>query len=157
METIKPAPTPGMTLIQKPVSPNTQFRPVPKPTVQEKPSFQVINLFPPIPPKHIEVDTVKPANITKPKKALKLEDTLPVVALGIIVLFVMSRNKLLLYSIVMSSKYNILHFDTVDSVGNYDEPFSGRKNGSGQNVTSLSRFTLMMMTMYLTKIQYILL
>lgn len=40
----------------------------------------------------------------------------------------------------MASKYKILHFDTVDSVGNYDESFAGRKNGSGQNVTSFHTF-----------------
>lgn len=92
METIKPVATPAMTLITKPVLPNTQFRPVAKPTLQEKPNFPVINLFPPVPPKPIEVDTVKPSNITKQKQALKMEDVIPIACLGVIVLFVLSRS-----------------------------------------------------------------
>ncbi len=35
----------------------------------------------------------------------------------------------------MTTKNKILHFDTIDSIGNYDEVFSGRLNGSGQTVT----------------------
>ena len=32
------------------------------------------------------------------------------------------------------TKNKILHFATIDGIGNYDEVFSGRQNGSGQNV-----------------------
>lgn len=84
-------PTPKMTPIEKPTIKNTQFKPVPKPIFQEKPKFPTINLFPPVPPKPVEVDTVKPANALKPK-SLNFEDYLPLVALGVIGLFVMSRN-----------------------------------------------------------------
>ena len=78
-------PTPIMTPIAKPTIKNTKFKPVPKPTLP------TINLFPPSPPKPVEVDTVKPANALKPK-SLKFEEYLPLVALGVIALFVMSRN-----------------------------------------------------------------
>ena len=40
----------------------------------------------------------------------------------------------------MLTKNKILHFDTIDGIGNYDEPFSNRPNGSGQNVTGSHTF-----------------
>jgi len=40
----------------------------------------------------------------------------------------------------MATKNKILHFDTIDSVGNYDTIFSVRQNGSGQNVTGSQTF-----------------
>ena len=36
----------------------------------------------------------------------------------------------------MTTKYKLLHFDTVDGVDNYDSVFSARQNGSGQSVTA---------------------
>lgn len=85
MSQIKPLGVlPVMTPIAKPTIKNTKFKPVPKP-------IATINLFPPSPPKPVEVDTVKPANALKPK-SLNIEDYLPLVALGVIGLFVMSRN-----------------------------------------------------------------
>lgn len=76
--------TPVMTPIAKPTIKNTKFKPVPKP-------IATINLFPPSPPKPVEVETVKPENALKPR-TLKMEDYLPLVALGVIGLFVMSRS-----------------------------------------------------------------
>jgi len=40
----------------------------------------------------------------------------------------------------MPTKNKILHFDTIDGIGNYDEVFSMRQNGSGQNVTGSHTF-----------------
>ena len=36
----------------------------------------------------------------------------------------------------MTTKYKLLHFDTVDGVDNYDSTFLGRLNGSGQSATA---------------------
>jgi len=83
-------PTPVMTQIAKPTIPNTQFKPVSKPIFQEQPKYQTINLFPPIPPKPIEVDNVKPS-ISKPKSP-SIEEYLPLVALGGIAFLILSRN-----------------------------------------------------------------
>ena len=86
MSQIKPLGVlPVMTPIAKPTIKNTKFKPVPKPTLP------TINLFPPSPPKPVEVETVKPSTVLKPR-TLKMEDYLPLVALGVIGLFVMSRN-----------------------------------------------------------------
>ena len=35
----------------------------------------------------------------------------------------------------MSIKQRLINFDTIDGIDNYDNTFSGRQNGSGQNVT----------------------
>jgi hypothetical protein len=40
----------------------------------------------------------------------------------------------------MTSQNKILHFDTIDGVNNYDNIFSGRTGGSGQNVTSFQSY-----------------
>lgn len=136
-------PTPVMTQIAKPTVPNTQFKPVAKPIIQEKPKFPTINLFPPVPPKPVEVEKVKPSNIEKPKPTLKIEEFLPLVALGGIAFFILSRNNennIVIYNSIIPTKNKILHFDTIDGVGNYDATFAGRQNGSGQNVTSTQTF-----------------
>jgi len=77
-------PTPVMTPIEKPTIPNTRFKPVSKPTLP------TINLFPPIPPKPIEVENVK-LSISKPKSP-SIEEYLPLVALGGIAFLILSRN-----------------------------------------------------------------
>ena len=82
METIKPLSVSNqsvMTPIAKPTIKNTKFRPVAKPVIQEKPNFGTI-------------EKVKPANIDKPKPTLKIEEYLPLVALGVIAIFIVSRN-----------------------------------------------------------------
>lgn len=82
----------GMTQIAKPTIQNTQFKAVAKPVLQEKPKFPTIILIPPSPAKQVEVPTIKLTDVIQPKSSLKLEDYLPLVNLGVIVLFVMSRN-----------------------------------------------------------------
>lgn len=81
-----------MIQIQKPTIPNTQFKPVSKPIFQETPKFEKINLLPPKPPQPIDVDKLKPQPIAGKPKPIQMEDFIPLVALGVIGLFVMYRN-----------------------------------------------------------------
>ena len=94
------ATSPVMTPIPKPTLVNTQFKPVAKPSTQETPPFKTITLnqTPIVPIKSyiIQPETklppLPPSPIKNPATS-SMMDFLPLIGLGVIGLFVLSRNQ----------------------------------------------------------------